>query len=95
VTKLDSPVLIRPFTARQEQIALAIGRGLTYAEIAGELARVDGKYVSPNTIRQHVRNMATLIDGADELAPRWRIYVLVKQVQWATRGNGSAPTTTE
>lgn len=77
-------VLIRPFTRRQQQIADAIGRGLTYAEIAGELARLDGKRVSPHTVRQHVRNMALMIDGADELAPRWRIYAYIKHLEWAT-----------
>jgi hypothetical protein len=80
---MANPTLVRSFTRRQSQIADAIGRGLTYAEIAGELTRLGGRRVSPHTIAAHVRTMSFLIDGVDELPPRWRIYVFVKQYEWA------------
>lgn len=78
-----APHSIRPFTERQRQIADGIGRGLSYAEIAGELARINGTAISVHTVAAHVRNMANLIDGADELPPRWRIFMVVKQHEWS------------
>jgi DNA-binding CsgD family transcriptional regulator len=74
--------LIRAFTERQAQVADAIGRDLTYAEIAGALTRLTGRTVAPDTIRTHVRTMALLIDGAPNMEPRQRIYLWVKQQEW-------------
>lgn len=48
----------RPLSHRQAQIADGIRRGLTYAEIAGELARKNERYISPFTVRTHVVTMA-------------------------------------
>lgn len=76
---------IRQLTERQAQIADAIGRGLTYAEIADELTQLTGKSVGLETVRTHVRHMAMLFDEPRELAPRWRIYMWVKQQEWAQR----------
>jgi hypothetical protein len=65
------------------QIADGIGRGLSYAQIAAELRKADGGRVSVNTVRNTVRAMALMFDEPKELAPRWRIYMWVKQGEWA------------
>lgn len=72
---------IRPFTGRQREIARLIAtvvieggqrRGLSYAEIGRELE------ISEHTVRSHVREMATMIDGLDMFPPRTRIWLVTK-----------------
>lgn len=72
---------IRPFTARQREIAHLIAtvilengqrRGLSYAEIGKELD------LSEHTVRSYVREMANLIDGLDMFPPRTRIWMITK-----------------
>jgi DNA-binding CsgD family transcriptional regulator len=87
------PGPIRALTERQLQVADGIRRGLTYAEIAGELSRVTGKPVSLETVRTHVRHMAMLFDEPRELAPRWRIYMWVKHQEWAAEHPPPIPST--
>lgn len=63
----------RPFTARQNQIADGILRGLSYKQIGHELA------ISEHTVAAHVRMMAMLFDASgdlgEQLPPRTVILV--------------------
>lgn len=79
-------------TARQEQIADGIRRGLSYAEIAGELTRLNQKKISPLTIRTHVQTMAARLrplviveddEDEDNFAPREIVSLWVRQRKWA------------
>lgn len=77
---------VRELTPKQREIAIRIGRGLKYDDIAKELG------LSGHTVRAHVRHMANLIDIDDEgeLTPRERILLLVKHEEWErTRARGA------
>lgn len=68
------------FTERENQVGDGIRRGLSYAEIAGELTRILKltRPMSVHTVRSHVRNMASKLDDPPELPPRWRIFLHFK-----------------
>ena len=58
---------VRPLAARQHAVAVLIGQGLTYAEVA---ARLD---MAPRTVGVHVARIAAKLPGATD--PRHRIIV--------------------
>lgn len=67
---------IRPFSPMQLKIADGIHRELSYKEIGAELG------LTPNTVRQYVRDMSMLLDEPRELPPRWRILFWRRFKQW-------------
>lgn len=71
-----APGPIRPLTARQLEVVQCIVRGCSYAEGAAAIG------CQPRTFETHVRQIAMLIDGLDELPPRWRIYTWAKHAEW-------------
>lgn len=77
---------LRQWTPRQLEIARLIAtvvvengqkRGLSYAEIGAELG------ITRDTVRNHARTMANGIAGLDALAPRMRIWMVMKHPELA------------
>lgn len=73
---MTTPGPIRALTERQQEIVDGLLAGGSYAEIGTRLG------CSARTVETHVRQIANLIDGLDELPPRWRIYAWAQQQRW-------------
>lgn len=63
------------FTRRQRQIAQAIGRGLSYAQIGRELGIAEG------TVRNYAHELAEKVPNPYRLTPKALITLLVKQCE--------------
>jgi DNA-binding NarL/FixJ family response regulator len=81
----------RPFTKRQAEIADAIYRGLTDAEIAGELSRGRSTPISLHTVRAHIKSMGALLDDPPRASARKRIELWEWDRRHAERAVSSAP----
>jgi DNA-binding NarL/FixJ family response regulator len=67
---------IRTFTVQQERVIAGIRRGLTYAEIAAEMAIVR------DTVDGHVRSIMNILPNPDDLEPRMCIFLYAHYRVW-------------
>jgi DNA-binding CsgD family transcriptional regulator len=76
------PTLPSPLTARETEILVLIARGLTNAQIAGELN------VSPGTVRNHVTTILAKLGAANRTqAAAWAVRARLRTAQNAeTKG---------